>query len=154
MLPVAKVLKSNGTSGDVLVSSRDAELSEHNLKEPVFVFFDGLPVPFFIESLSGKGSSKYIVHFMDVENLEDAEELVGREIFIDAETEDDEEEYFLGWAVYDGERFVGKVDGFEPIPGNPCISVGDVLIPLNAELIKTLDRKSKVLVFSLPEGLI
>ena len=85
MLSVAKIIKSNGTSGDVLIGLLDCELSDLTNEEPVYIEFDGLPVPFFVESISPKGSTRAIVHLTDVDSLQDAEELVGREIYIKGE---------------------------------------------------------------------
>ena len=67
MLQIAKVLKSNGIDGDILIGIRDIEIQDIDLKEPVFIYFDGLPVPFFIESISPKGTGKAIVHITDVQ---------------------------------------------------------------------------------------
>ena len=154
MLPVAKILKSNGIGGDVLIGLLGFDASEINTEEPVFIEFDGLPVPFFIESLTPRGNTRAIVHLTDVNNLADAEEMVGREICIDAEEDDDEFEDFTGWTLYDGERHVGTVDGLEDIPGNPCLIVGDALVPLHEDLIISADPASRTLVMDLPEGLI
>ena len=49
MLPIAKILKSDGTDGGLLISERGVDFfSDIDRKEPVFIEFDGLPVPFFI----------------------------------------------------------------------------------------------------------
>lgn len=154
MLPIAKILKSNGVEGDVLIGLIDIDASEIKTEEPVFIEFDGLPVPFFIESLTPRGSSRAIIHLTDCSNLRDAEELVGREICIDADDEEDDGEDFCGWTLYDGERLVGTVDGIEDIPGNPCLCVGDALVPLHEDLIVSADPESRILVMDLPEGLV
>ncbi|MBO7603768.1 MAG: hypothetical protein J6S97_05065 [Bacteroidales bacterium] len=154
MLPVAKIIKSNGTSGDVLIGLLDCELSDLTNEEPVYIEFDGLPVPFFVEIISPKGSTRAIVHLTDVDSLQDAEELVGREICIDAEYEDDSLEDFTGWTLFDGSRLIGTVDGLEDIPGNPCLIVGGALIPLHEDLISSADPETRTLVMNLPEGLI
>ena len=60
-LRIARVLKSYGTEGEILVGFREIGPEDLNLKEPVFIMFDGLPVPFFIESFQPKGSSKALV---------------------------------------------------------------------------------------------
>ena len=154
MLPIAKILKSNGIDGDVLIGLLDIEASEINTEEPVFIVFDGLPVPFFIERLSPKGSSRAIVHLTDTDSLADAEELVGREICLDIEYEDDGFEDFTGWTLYDGETLVGEVTGLEDIPGNPCLEVGDTLIPLHEDFIVEVNPIHHILVMNLPEGLV
>ena len=88
MLPIAKILKSNGIDGDVLIGLLDIEASEINTEEPVFIVFDGLPVPFFIEKLSPRGSSKAFVYLTGVDISANAEEIVGRDIMLDADSDD------------------------------------------------------------------
>ena len=157
MIPVAKILKSFGTDGGLLVSSGVA-LEELDIKEPVFIVFDGLRVPFFIQSLEPKGA-RYILHLNDISNLADAEEVVGREIFAEVETEEDDEPDFTGWQVLDHGTPVGVVSGEEPIPGNPCLYLrrpdGDeVLIPLHPDFVEAIDGEGKKLLLNLPEGLL
>lgn len=158
MLKAAKVLKSNGTDGDLLIGLFDIAASDIDTTEPVFITFDGLPVPFFIESIQPKGTSRAIVHLTDISSLRDAEEVVGRDIFIDAEFEDEDgSEDFTGWTIYDREALLGKVSGMEPIPGNLCLYVetasGEAMIPLHEDFILGADPETKTLQLDLPEGL-
>ena len=157
MLQIAKILKSNGTDGGILIGVRDIEPGQIELKEPVFIEFDGLPVPFFIRDLQPKGTGKAIIHLNDVNSLEDAEEMVGRDIFIEGEWEEDEEMDFTGWKILDKGRELGTVTGLEAIPGNPCLDVetadGEILVPLHEDFILDADPSSMVLNLDLPEGL-
>ncbi len=154
MLRLAKILKSNGTDGGLLIGLLDIDADEVDLKEPVFIVFDGLPVPFFISDIQAKGSSKAIVHLGDVTSLEDAEEMVGREILVEGENDVQEGEDIVGWTVLDKGRRVGEVSGIEPIPGNFCIYVGEALIPLHEDFIISADPKTRTLDLDLPEGLL
>jgi 16S rRNA processing protein RimM len=154
MLSIARVLKSNGTDGGILIGLHDIEMPEIDTKEPVFIFFDELPVPFFILDIQGKGTSKAIVHLNDVNSLADAEEIVGRDIFMEGSEADEEEEDFTGWTVFDKGRKIGKVTGIEPIPGNLCLYVGETLIPLHEDLVISSDPVSMTLNLDLPEGLL
>lgn len=154
MLPVAKILKSNGIEGDVLIGLSGIDVEGIDPKEPVYVVFDGLPVPFFIEKISPKGSSKAIVHLTDVDSLQDAEEIVGKEICLDAEEDDEAEEDFTGWTLYDGDTPVGTITGIEDIPGNPCLCVGDSLVPLHEDFLGHADPEARRLVMNLPDGLL
>jgi len=154
MLQIAKVLKSNGTEGDILIGFLGIEIGEIDLTEPVYIEFDGLPVPFFFEKLEPKGSNKGIAHITGVNSLKDSEEIVGRSVYADYFEEEEAEDDFLGWTVYDKDKLVGTVDGLEDIPGNPCISIGKVLIPLHEDFIIKTDEKKRILVLNLPAGLI
>ena len=55
MLPVAKVVKSFGTDGGLLVSS-NVDLDTLDFQGPVFIVFDGLQVPFFILDYQPRGN--------------------------------------------------------------------------------------------------
>ena len=156
MLPVAKVVKSFGTDGGLLLSG-NVDLEMLDFKEPVFIEFDGLQVPFFILDCQPKGG-KTVVHLNDVRNLEDAEEMVGRTIYADVEMEDEQELDFTGWAILDHGRAIGICTGLEPIPGNPCLYVkladgSEPLIPLHEDFIAGIDESSRTLSLNLPEGL-
>lgn len=162
---IAKVSKSDGTDGAVILSFLSMAPEDLEISEPVFVFFDGLPVPFFVESLSRRGSSRAVVHLTDIRSFEDAEELVGREVYAEGSSADDEDEDLVGWTVKvvrGGETLLpealGTVTGFLDIPSNPCIEVdtkkGAVVIPLHEDFIVSVDPDGKVLAMSLPDGLI
>ena len=159
MLRIAKVLKSNGVDGDVLVSAPDVALED--LQGPVLIDFDGLPAPFFIESCSRKGTGKYVIHLTDVCNLEDAEELVGRFLWSDeVEEDDDEAQDFTGWKVLNRGDYVGTVTDYEPIPGNLCLylkpaeDADEIIIPLHEDLIISINEESLTLNLNLPDGLL
>ncbi len=95
-----------------------------------------------------------MLHLVDVTSLADAEEMVGREIFVEGEVEEESEEELLGWTVTDKGRKIGEVTGIEPIPGNFCIYVGDTLVPLHEDFVISSDPGRRVLDLDLPEGLI
>ena len=154
MLRVAKILKSNGTDGGLLIGVRDIEVGQIDLQEPVFIEFDGLPVPFFIQDLQQRGNSKAVIHLNDIVNLEDAEEVVGRDLFIEGEWEEEPELDFTGWTLLNRGERVGTVSGMEPIPGNLCLYVGDTLIPLHPDLILSADPATRTLDLDLPDGLL
>ncbi len=154
MLQIAKILKSNGTDGGLLIGVRDIEVGQIELQEPVFIEFDGLPVPFFIQDIQQRGTAKAVIHLNDIVNLEDAEEVVGRPIFIEGEWEEEEEMDFTGWTLLNRGQRVGTVTGMEPIPGNLCLYVGETLVPLHPDLILSADPATRILDLDLPEGLL
>ena len=83
MQQVAQVLKSNGTDGELVLSFREIAPEDINLSEPVFIIFDGLPVPFFIESFTKRGNSKALVHLTDICSQEDVDEIAGKAVYVD-----------------------------------------------------------------------
>lgn len=167
LLRVARVLKSNGTDGEILIGFREISPEDLNQKEPVFITFDGLPVPFFFESFSKKGVSRALVHITGVRNLRDAEEIVGKDIFakpdalLEYESDDDglSVDDLIGWTLLDANNEkVGEITDYEDIPGNTCIYVetkdGQAMIPLHEDLILSVDEDSKSISVSVPDGLL
>ena len=151
-----QITKSYGTSGEVVISLNGNDPRDFDLKEPLFICFDELPVPFFIEKCEVKGN-RMIVKFEDIDSYNEAEEIVGREVFLDEYEEDDDIPGVVGMTVIDQKGLqIGEITDFHDFNGNTCISVNhngtEVLLPINDDLIINVTDDSIVL--SIPEGLI
>ena len=153
---VGQVLKPNGTDGEVLISLHGIDADSISEKEPVYISFDALPVPFFIESFRSRGASRILARLVDVENLADAEELSGKALLMpDEDGSCALEEDFCGWTIENDGVPCGRVASFVDIPSNPCLELeSGALVPLNEELILQVDEKTKTLRMSLPAGLL
>jgi 16S rRNA processing protein RimM len=151
-----KVLKSWGADGQVVLSLTADDPQDLKSQEPVFITFDGLPVPFFIESAQARGG-RLIVKFEDIDTLAEAEELVGREVTL-SEEEDEEEDTLVGLQVCDARtrRIIGEVVDFSDYGGNTIITVdtehGEVLLPIHEDLIVSIH--DDILTLDIPDGLI
>ena len=175
LLQVAQVLKSNGTDGELVMGFRDIAPEDINLEEPVFIIFDGLPVPFFIESFTKRGNTKALVRLTDIASLEDVEEIAGKAVYIEDDQipemsiEEDGFAALVGWTLLtpaedldeDDEPAlieVGEITDFLDIPKNPCIEVetenGAVMIPLHEDLILSVDPEYQEIIMQIPAGLI
>ena len=176
MQQIAQVLKSNGTDGELVMSFRSIAPEDINLQEPVFIVFDGLPVPFFIESFTKRGNSKALVRLTGIHCQEDVDEIAGKAVYIEEGEEQElslEEDGFaalVGWMLLtpsgassnspeDMELIeVGEITDFIEIPNNPCIEVetenGAVMIPLHEDLILSIDPEYQEIIMQIPEGLL
>ena len=154
-----RILKSYGTQGGIIVSTASIP-EDFDVKEPVFIDFDELPVPFFIEDFKAHGSKKAYLKLEDIDSLQDAEELVGKDICFSLEEEDDFAG-FTGLEVFDAEtsRPVGTVTEYVDIPSNPCLEVKlagsdeTILIPCHEDLVDRIDEKKGRIFLKVPEGL-
>ena len=174
---IAQVLKSNGTDGELVMSFRTIAPEDINLEEPVFIVFDELPVPFYIESFAKRGNSKALVRLTGIRSMEDVEEIAGKAVYILEEAapkmsfEEDGFAALVGWTVltpasgedtaYDNDielYEVGEITDFIDIPNNPCIEVetenGAVMLPLHEDFILSLDPEYQEIIMSIPDGLI
>ncbi|MCF0173116.1 MAG: hypothetical protein HUJ91_05245 [Bacteroidales bacterium] len=148
-----RVVKSYGTEGGVIVSAPELECDLEKT-EPVTIVFDGLPVPFFVEEFSPKGSTKYFLKLEDIDTLADAEELVGKEIFV-GECDTEEADDLTGYTLFsDTGREIGPIDGLLDIPGNPCLEVGTKLFPCPDECIVKIDRRRRQIRLRIADGLL
>lgn len=157
---IGQVLKSNGTDGQLLVGLRGVDANDISEKELVYIFFDELPVPYFMSVDSLRGNSRLLVHMTDTDNLQDAEELVGRGVYWPGDEDFSDGPDIIGWQIFDQRAcLAGEVSDFEDIPGNPCIEIltassEKVLIPFNEDLIIDLDESGRTITMKIPEGLL
>ena len=167
---IAQVLKSNGTDGELVLGFREIAPEDINLKEPVFIVFDGLPVPFFIESFTKRGNTKALVRLTDICSMEDVEEIAGKAVYVEADAlpemslEEDGYAALVGWMVLtpaeEEEALieVGEITDFLDIPNNPCIEVetenGAVMIPLHEDFILAVDEENLEIIMQIPAGLL
>ena len=172
---VAQVLKSNGTDGELVMGFREIAPEDINLKEPVFIVFDGLPVPFYIETFTKRGNTKALVRLTGICSMEDVEEIAGKAVYIEDDQipemsiEEDGFAALVGWTLLtpaeelDEEDEptlieIGEITDFLDIPKNPCIEVetenGAVMIPLHEDLILSVDPEYQEIIMQIPAGLI
>ena len=159
MQKIAQVLKSNGCEGELVLSLVDIAPEDIDLQEPVFIEFDGLPVPFYFESFVPRGNNRALVRLTGVRSLKDADELAGAAVYADYFEEEDGED-LNGWTVLDQDgKPVGTVSDYEDIPGNTCLWVRrpdgtEVLLPFHEDLVQRLDEATQTLVLSIPDGIL
>ena len=180
---IAQVLKSNGTDGELVMSFRTIAPEDINLEEPVFIVFDGLPVPFYIESFTKRGNSKALVRLTGISCQDDVDEISGKAVYIEDSAapelslEEDGFAALVGWMLLTPEApdqigddnpsgdvmssnfyEVGEITDFIDIPNNPCIEVetenGAVMLPLHEDLILSIDPEYQEIIMRIPEGLL
>ncbi|PQB05850.1 ribosome maturation factor RimM [Aureitalea marina] len=162
---LGKIVKKYSFRGELLVrlDSDDPEIYE-NL-ESVFVELDHRLIPFFIEHAQLHKSQLLRIQFEDVQSEEDAESLLGKELFLPLSILpplSDNKFYFheiIGFEVID-EHFgaVGSVKSVNDTTNQALFVIDhkgqEVLIPINDDFIKRVDRDKKEIRVAVPEGLI
>ncbi len=131
---VAQIVKSYNTNGEIVVKLTSDLLEDLDRKEPVFIYFDELPVPFFIEKFNTKGNSGAVVKLSTINDLAHSDELVKRTIFIEATSvsaealeevsQDSMGDYLAGFLlINEKEKVIGEITNYFNYPNNPCIEV-------------------------------
>lgn len=164
LITAAKVIKTYGTEGELIVKLTGADIEDLKEKEPVFIDIEGLPVPFLITSARPKGETQAILKLTPI-TPSLAEETVGADIRIkNPMTEYDGGEfdpYLLeGFTVISDsdKKAAGKITAFLDYPGNPCVEIetenGTAILPLADELITDFNPEEGKITLIIPEGLI
>ena len=161
MIAVGRIGRLFGTEGGVMITLYTTFPDDFRMEEPLFIRVDELAVPLFCSSFERRGQSSAVANFDDIDTERRAEEwLVGREIFIEEDEQDDDEFYMedlIGFKASVG-RQRGEVIDYYDSEANPLfeIRLGDKqhLIPAQEEFIAHIDFDKRTIKFVLPEGLL
>lgn len=134
---------------------------------PLIIEIDGIPVPFYAESIRPKGATSYLIKIKGIDDVEEANQLVNKEIFALRSNLDDYieegdmlQDDLIGFEV-DDEHFgrIGTLEYIDDSTQNELLVVKtdedeEIMIPLVADFIKEIDEENSLIITSLPDGLV
>ena len=160
------ITKTHAVSGEVVLYLDVDDAAEYADLESVLLEVKGQLVPYFIESIAIVKASRAIVAFEEVDTIEQAERLIGAGAFLPLDNlepiTDETRFYFheiVGYQVVDAEAGeLGTVRGVYAMNAQDLIAMDyqdkEVLIPINSDIVRTVDRTNQKLNVVLPEGLL
>ncbi|MCH5227444.1 MAG: 16S rRNA processing protein RimM [Muribaculaceae bacterium] len=166
IVTVGKFQKTHALKGELnMLSEVDPQyFLEGN---PLIVDYDGIWVPYYVESIRPKGATSYLVKLSGIDTEEEASHFVNKEVHIlqkDAEEwleEEEEEMGLIGYTVVDKSsgQTIGIIEGIEDSTSNVLFIVrtpqeDEVFIPANEDLIQNIDDEKEIIELSIPEGLL
>jgi 16S rRNA processing protein RimM len=158
------ILKPHGLQGELWIML-DVDFPEDYVElESVFLEQSGNLIPFFIADLQIKGQ-RALVKFEDVESYDDAAELTGSKLYLPLSILPplpDDQYYFhelVGMQVEDSvSGNIGIAREIASRAGQDLLIVDkdgkEILIPMVDSILTKVDKKSKVIYVSLPDGLL
>jgi 16S rRNA processing protein RimM len=163
---IGSIVKPHGIDGTINVRFNGSFADEIELEEPLFILLDGAMVPFFMEEIRPAGNSALIkLEFIDSEDK--ARVLSGKELFVERKRKNSYPkdidlspmQSLIGFTLSDKNSvFSGLIENFIESEFNPLLIVKsgkkEWMIPYQANLIVKIDKKNKIVLFNLPEGLI
>lgn len=162
---LGKIVRKYSFKGEVLIKLDTDEPELYTKMESVFVDYSNNLIPFFIENSSLHKSELLRVQFEDVDTEAKADEIIGLDIYLPLSflPELDEGQFYfheiIGFTAEDV-RFgkVGIIKGVNDSAAQALFEIDrngkEILIPVNDEFIRKVDKKNKILLLDTPEGLI
>lgn len=168
-LAVGTVIKTHGIKGELNVLLTDMAEPDEDFAPGacLIIEMEGLDVPFFVGSARSRGGDSLLLTLDEITNEREAAELAGKTLYIYANPEelgnDDGEELtagaLIGYEIRDTEtnRTIGRIADLTELTPE-CwyfvIEGTEKLIPAVDEMIMEIDADNRVVVMSLPEGLV
>lgn len=160
------ITKTHAVSGELVLYLDVDDAAEYADLESVLLEVKGQLVPYFIESIAIVKASRAIIAFEEVDTIEQAERLIGCGAFLPLDNlepiTDETRFYFheiVGYQVVDAEAGeLGTVRGVYAMNAQDLIAMDyqdkEVLIPINSDIVRTVDRVNQKLNVALPDGLL
>ena len=162
---LGKIVKKYSFKGELLIKLDTDQPQLYTKMESVFVEFNTGLIPFFIEKSSLHKSTLLRVRFEDINTEEEADELLSRHVYLPLDQLPDlsENQFYYheieGFTVKDVNfGYVGILKGVNDTTAQPLFIIDrngkEILIPINDDFIKKLNKKQKEILLDTPEGLI
>lgn len=162
LILLGKITKPYGNNGELLIKVENSEVSEINLKEPVYIEINNKQVPFFIKNYIFKGKN-LILEFDDIVLESRTQLLLNKKIYLKIKPKKSKKKQFtfddfIGYDIFDDKNNnKGKIINVEYYSTNIVFEVkylkSKILVPVNEDLIIDIDQDNKKIVFDIPEGL-
>ncbi len=167
LIAIGATLQPHGLKGELKVYVEDAYEEDFLQSETVFIGIAGKKIPYFVESI--RGGNALIVKFEDVNSIEAAQKIAKKTLEMRQQDmiPDDEREQPLeadykhldGYILWDST--LGEIGVIREIIDMPhqemavvSFNSAERLIPLNEQLIVSIDEHKKILKMNLPEGIL
>ena len=162
---LGKIVKKYSFKGELLAKLDTDEPAIYENLDAIFIDLNNTLIPFFVEKSQLHKSDLLRLKFDDIDNEEDAEELLKSDLYLPLELLpklEGDKFYFheiINFQLVD-ENFghVGIIRGVNDSTAQALFEVDregiEILIPINDDFIKKIDRINKNITVNTPEGLI
>lgn len=167
LYPAGKFQRTHALKGELnMILDLDPEyFLEGN---PLIVDYDGIYVPYYIESIRKKGATSFLVKIQGVDSEAEASSFVNKEVFINKNNAEEwleeeliEQDALVGYKVIDKSsgKEIGEIETVDDTTANLLFIIqtneGDeIIIPANEDFISHIDDEKKTIEMLLPDGLL
>jgi len=160
---LGRITKPNGYEGAVTVKLEKLFFENIPQMESVFLEIEGRPVPFFISDSQYSGADILKLQFEGYDSIDKVSEFTGCRVFltegITSEIETEDIHSLTGYKVLiQGNEELGSITEVIRNPGQYLLNIisgkkKNVLIPFHEDFIVSIDKKKKIIVMDIPDGL-
>jgi len=161
---IGTLIKPHGFKGDLQMKGKTHLLDNIQIGDPLFISIDGQRIPFFVKDLYDSGRlDRVVVKFEFIDGIDEARKYINYDVYSErnVETPSSQEQdisLMMNFEVHD--RNSGKmavVTDFVKSSENPILILKlekkEIMLPLNADYIESIDNESKQIIANFPEGL-
>lgn len=162
---IGTLIKPHGYKGDLQIKGKPDLLDNIQIGDPLFISIDGQRIPFFVVDLFESGQpDRLVVKFEFIDDIDQARKYTTCDVYSDqkqtsADSPGEKLSSMMGYILQD--KLSGRsaeVSDYVASTENPILIIKfdqqEVMLPLNADYIESIDHKSQTITVSLPEGLI
>jgi len=161
---LGRITKVSGYEGAVTVKLEKIFTENIPQMESVFLEIEGRPVPFFISNLEYSGADILKLWFDGYNSIDKISEFTGCRIFLtsapDGDSQKEDDQNLIGYAIFAPENnLLGSISEIISNNGQWLLNVvslnkKNILIPFHEHFIISIDKKKKIVVMDIPEGLL
>lgn len=164
MLRIGKIVATHGLQGTLVLTHM---MKENNWLKKDQVLFVALKresyIPYFVTNVKGARAQEYQIQLEDIDHIDKARALVGKEVYVDAEVlgqaTKDNPLLWIGFSIVDTE--LGNVGLLRDVAqtghqwiGTLIYNDKEVLIPLVDDLIRDINLRNRFIRMELPPGIL
>lgn len=162
---IGTLIKPHGIRGEMVLKGNPIVIDTLVEGMPLFIDIDGQRVPFFIEQVSSDApGDRAILKLEFIDSVEDTRRCITREVYSDPSVKQHVNEGpmlkdLLDYAVVD--RLTGRsgrVTDYVDQQDNPLLIIDlegeEIMLPLQADYILSMDEPMKKIVVEFPDGFI
>ena len=165
-LKIGVLAKPHGFSGDVIIRLKSDFYGKTILPEWLFIDIEGGLVPFKVLYSKEKGEDAYIMKLDSISSDKSAQSFQNLDVYVKKEETvqskndiEEKERQFIDFNVFDKKHgYIGKISRVIDIQQNPLLEVlfgeKEILIPIQKEIITSINTRKKEVYINAPEGLI
>ena len=161
---IGTIVSKHGYKGFVKISTSSFNFDKLPYVKHLFIDINNCFIPFRIDKIKSFSDNLLILKLSEVNNENEAEEIIFKNIFIDSKSYEPIEgkSFFynelINFSVYSKSKKVGVIDNINYELPQPVFEVliksNKVMIPIHEDLIDKIDKKNKIIHMDIPDGLI